>query len=123
MNRVWRWATWLAELLLVVLAVLVITASDNDVLFALLAWNLVALVMLILGAIQLRRSRDREVDDLPDANRANFRLTGFLWAVIPLLTSLTGMVAAITVVLNEESSNPDAALAAKVIGPLTMILA
>ncbi|OYO14550.1 hypothetical protein CGZ94_08160 [Enemella evansiae] len=121
-NRVWRLATLSAEVLLAVLGLAVVVAPENWTLITLFGWNLVAFLVLVVGGIQVRRTRDREVDELPDASRLTFPVIGLLWAAIPLLASMIGMTAAITVVLSTDAS-PGEALANKVVGVITMIQA
>lgn len=108
-------------MLLAILGIWVLFASDS-LLISLAAWNLVAFLVLVVGAIQVRRTRDREVDDLPDAERSDFRVTGLLWAWIPMLASLIGMTAAVTVVFTGDES-PDLKFATSVVGVLTMVQA
>ncbi|MBW3085077.1 hypothetical protein KEM60_01269 [Austwickia sp. TVS 96-490-7B] len=104
-----------------------------DALGLLLIWNLLAMLYLGIGVRLLDKGRrdgqDHLDDDPREHDRRSRRTAGLssrfqasLRTVMPLLTSVLGLGASVSVVVLGQGKDADA-LAVKVVGGLTMVLA
>lgn len=115
------------ELILLYSGLSVIFADDENPLLSLLAWNMTAFLYLGLGMVVMRRRSKRSPADRapePEVPRGVWGVllqlyTGFL----PAIFSFLGVTAAVIVLADVDSSDPDRALVTKALGSLVMVSA
>jgi hypothetical protein len=124
----------IAEVVLFVLGLSAIVSDNTATVWPLVLWNLVALSYLIVGGRYARRepalppdqgSEERGYDDRAGGepgHRAGTTVQRWFRAIFPILASVVGLVASLTILLTDELEELQAALV-QTLGLTTMLLA